>query len=145
MVADRRALLFVLAATLVAAAVGASGPAGGDGGGAPLPPPRPTCSTDAECGGCLRCRGGLCDDAEWSGQTCMCDAECGAVGARSCDLSPLKPLCGGQCSDASARPLACNAGDDVARVEPLDDRSSPAPAAAAISPEVIVVETGARP
>lgn len=93
--------------------------AAGEGGASPPPPPTP-CQTDLDCPGCGRCSGGVCPQAEWSGTVCMCDDECARTGAGSCDLSDLKPLCGGQCVAATpTRPLACGAGVDTVHVSPL--------------------------
>ena len=117
-----------------------------EGGGAPLPPPAPPCATDNDCLGCLRCANGFCETAEWAGPTCMCDDECVSVGARACNLSATKPLCGGQCSNAAGvRALVCGGGDDVVRTEPFAGGPGDQPAAAMVSGEVIVVQLGSRP
>jgi hypothetical protein len=90
------------------------------------------CTSDADCGGCTRCRAGYCAEAEGGGETtCMCHAECASVGRKSCDRSTLKPLCPGLCSDAApSRPLPCGRGDDTVRIERFPGRECVAPATA---------------
>ena len=100
------------------------------------------CSTDLDCGGCLRCREGMCDRSQWAGTTCMCHDECVAVGQKSCDVSRRKPLCGGTCSDAPPTvPLACGQGQDVVRTEPYRDQGCLVGAAVASRGRTVAIET----
>jgi hypothetical protein len=87
---------------------------------------------------------GFCERGLYTGiTTCMCDEECAAAGMGSCDLSPVKPLCGGLC--APGRPptnLECGRGADVVRLEPFTGGVGEEAAAAVPSSERVVVEVG---
>ena len=94
--------------------------------GAPIPREIP-CSKDTDCAGCQRCTGGFCPNSETQQKICMCNAECTEAGT-VCDVSEMKPLCGGTCVKATAkRELTCGAGDDVVVIEslqtPISDRA----------------------
>ena len=110
----------VLAGCLVGALALSSTKVRADSGDGPEPL-GPPCKTDADCPGCGRCRDGFCPAKDPSGAECMCNAECEAKGATSCDLSVEKPLCGGVCVDApKTRELTCGAGDDSTKLAPFD-------------------------
>lgn len=104
------------------------------------------CTSDLDCAGCTRCLGGLCEAAQWGGTLCMCDEECARVGQKSCARSPLKPLCGGQCSSsAPQRTLSCARGDDSLRPTVFEGRECKAPATVAAPGDTIVIELAVEP
>lgn len=145
MTSPPRTLHLLAAAALMAATLAVVAEHAGGASGA-APPMRLSCTTDTDCPGCNRCQMGFCTDAEWTGQTCMCDSECRAVGQASCDLSGTKPLCGGRCSNRqAAAELPCGTGSDVTRVEAFPGTSGEGSGAAVVRGDQVVVVKEVHP
>ena len=104
------------------------------------------CTSDLDCAGCTLCRDGLCDAAQRTGTTCMCDDECLRIGQKSCDRPLLKPLCGGQCSKSAARrSLPCGRGQDVPRLERFTGQVCRAVATAEVAESTITIQLSSEP